>query len=136
MWPPPLLIERSPVLQVVLAVVVPAGFGLLLGVLLGVSEGVYVVLSILAILGGIGAGYEHADTLEGAGRGVAGGMLFGTFILFGHAVSGLSAKAKLPDPHIVLPIATTVLGMLFGALGASLRSRRERRMHPPPEVAA
>lgn len=127
MFPPPLLASRPPAVQIIIAVVVPALFGLICGVLLGISAGAYTVLSILGIAGGIGAGYDHADLLEGAGRGLAGGMLFGTFILFGHAVQGGHAKTSLPSPHVVLPIITTILGVLLGAIGGALRARRERR---------
>src|SRR6266852_2006255 len=95
----PLLASRSPTLQVVSAIVLPIVFGLICGIVLGVNGALYGVLSVLAILGGIGAGYEHPDAVEGAARGIAGGMLFGTFILFGHAVAGTHAKAALPDPH-------------------------------------
>ncbi|HEV3228832.1 MAG TPA: hypothetical protein VGY97_05100 [Solirubrobacteraceae bacterium] len=132
---PPLLASRSPVIQVVFAVVVPAAYGLLCGVILGVSSGAYVVLTVLAALGGVAAGYDHADVLEGAGRGLAGGLLFGTFILFGHAVAGTHAKASLPHPHVVLPIVTTVGGVLLGILGAAVRGRRERRETAPPAEA-
>jgi len=72
--------------------------------------------------------------LEGAGRGVAGGMLFGTFILLGHALYGGKAKAALPDPHAFLPVITLVAGAILGALGGGLRARRERREHPPAPV--
>jgi hypothetical protein len=131
MHPPPLFVRRSQGGQIVLGIVVPAVFGLITGIMLGVSEPVYLVLSLLGVLGGIGAGYEHDGAGEGAGRGVAGGMLFGTFILFGHAVSGLEEKAHLPEPHILLPIITTILGVAFGAIGGWLRARRERRSPSP-----
>jgi hypothetical protein len=132
MHPPPLFVRRSQGAQIVLGIVVPAVFGLITGIMLGVSEPVYLVLSLLGVLGGLGAGYEHAGGAEGAGRGVAGGMLFGTFILFGHAVSGLDEKAHLPEPHILLPVITTILGVLLGALGGALRARRERRAPTAP----
>jgi hypothetical protein len=115
----------------VIAIVLPAAFGLIVGVLLGISGAAYTILSLLGILGGIGAGYDHADTREGAGRGLAGGILFGTFILLGHALEGSRAKTDLPSPHVVLPIATTIFGMILGAIGATLRARRERRVSAP-----
>jgi hypothetical protein len=131
MWPPPLLASRPPGLQIVIAVVLPAAFGLVVGILLGISAGAYTVLSLVGILGGIGAGYDHADVLEGAGRGFAGGMLFGTFILLGHALEGSKAKTDIPSPHIVLPIATTIFGITLGAIGGALRARRDRRTRAP-----
>jgi hypothetical protein len=126
---PPLLVERGPNLQLVLSIAVPAFFGAVAGILLGVSEGAYVIFSALAILGGIGAGYEHASPGEGAMRGLAGGSLFGVFILLAHEISGMDAKAELPEPHAVLVVFTTVFGVALGALGGFLRARHERR-HP------
>ena len=124
----PLLAARSPTLQVLSAIVLPIVFGLICGIALGVNGALYGVLSVLAILGGIGAGYEHFDAAEGAARGLAGGMLFGTFILFGHAVAGTHAKAALPNPHVVLVLLTVLGGVGFGAAGGALRRRHTRRV--------
>jgi len=90
----PLLLERPFAVQLLLAIVVPALYGLLTGLMLGVSSAVYAVLSILGILGGLVAGYDHHGADEGFVRGVCGGLLFGTFILVGHSVFGMEAKAK------------------------------------------
>ena len=125
MFPPPLLLTRPPAAQVLLVIVVPAVFGALSGVLLGVSEGAYVAVSLVAVLGGIAAGYEHPNADEGALRGVCGGLLFGTFLLLGGTLTGKEAKASIPDPQWILPIVTTVLGVVFGAIGGGLRARRE-----------
>jgi uncharacterized membrane protein YGL010W len=124
---PPLLLARPAGLQIVIAIVVPALFGLLTGYLLGVSEVGYLVLSVLGIAGGIAAGYDHVGADEGATRGLCGGILFGVFILVGHSLFEQRAKAKIPDPHGVLVVITTVLGMLFGAIGGALRRRHEDR---------
>jgi hypothetical protein len=124
----PLLASRSPTLQVVSAIVLPIVFGLICGIALGINAALYGVLTVAAILGGIGAGYEHYDAAEGAARGVAGGLLFGTFILFGHAVAGTHAKAALPNPHVVLVLLTVLGGVGFGALGGTLRRRHTRRV--------
>jgi hypothetical protein len=113
--------------QIVSAIVLPIIFGAICGLALGISGTLYGVLTVIAIVGGIGAGYEHYDAAEGAARGIAGGMLFGTFILFAHAVSGARAKASLPDPHALLVIATTIGGIGFGGLGGGLRRRHTRR---------
>ena len=126
MSPPPLLLSRPPAVQLVLVIVVPAVFGALAGVLLGVSEGAYLAVSLLGILGGIAAGYEHSNADEGTVRGLCGGMLFGTFILLAATLTGDEAKADVPDPQAVLPIVTTVLGALFGAIGGALRARGDR----------
>jgi hypothetical protein len=121
---PPLLSSRPPRQQIILANVVPAVFGLVTGLLLGVSEVAYLVLSLLGILGGYGAGLEHPTPGDGATRGVVGGVLFGSFILFGHELTGAEAKAHLPEPAILLVAITTVLGAFLGALGGRTRSKR------------
>jgi hypothetical protein len=122
----PLLAERRPGEQAFIVLVLPALFGAICGVLLGISGGLYTVLTLLGILGGIGAGYDHATPSEGALRGIAGGALFGTFILLAHAIAGAHAKAKLPEPHIVLPIATTLISIALGAIGGAIRARQLR----------
>ncbi len=114
-------------MQVVTGVLVPAGFGLVAGVLLGVTEPGYLVVSVIALLGGYFAGLEHRTVEEGFLRGVNGGLLFGTFILVGHELSGVEPKADLPHPQILLVLITTVLGAGLGALGGRSRSRRRRR---------
>jgi hypothetical protein len=121
---PPLLSERPEGLQIVLAIVVPATFGAICGYLLGVSEPAYLVLTILAIAGGFGAGLEHDGPREGALRGFTGGILFGTFILVLHEVTGADAKADLPHPQGLLVVLTTVFGMGLGALGGRSRAKR------------
>ena len=123
----PLLADRPVGEQVFIVLVLPALFGAFCGVLLGISGGIYTVVTILAIAGGIGAGYDHPTAREGALRGIAGGALFGTFILLAHAVTGSHAKAKLPDPHILLPVATTLISIPLGAIGGALRARQIRR---------
>ena len=122
----PLLSERPVGEQVFIVLVLPALFGAICGVLLGISSGVYTVLTLLGILGGIGAGYDHPTASEGALRGVAGGALFGTFILLAHAITGEHAKAKLPEPHVLLPIATTLISVGLGAIGGAIRARQLR----------
>jgi hypothetical protein len=121
---PPLLLSRPVGLQVAIAVVVPALFGLLAGYLLTVDQTAYFVVSALGVLGGIGAGFEHPNPGEGAARGFAGGLLFGTMILLGAALVGDPATAHLPEPVGLLVVITTVLGVAFGALGGMLRRRR------------
>ena len=70
---PPLLTEQPRSLQVFLAVVLPVVYGALTGYFLGVSEPTYLVLSILGVLGGIGAGFDHHGAGAGAKRGVLAG---------------------------------------------------------------
>ena len=92
---------------------------------LGISESAYLIASVLAILGGFFAGFEHAGAREGAIRGVIGGTLFGSFILIGHEIHGHDAKADLPDPAILLILATAAFGAILGALGGRTRGRLE-----------
>lgn len=127
MFPQPLLADRPQAVQLVLAVAVPALFGVVCGVMLVVSEAAYIVLSVLAILGGVGAGFDHRGAGEGAVRGVVGGVLFGTLILVTRELSGKDALVDLPDPPVLLAVATGILGTLFGAIGGALRERVERR---------
>jgi hypothetical protein len=125
---PDLLDSHEPGTQLVLAIVAPAVFGLVTGIVLGVSEIGYLILSVLGIGGGYLAGLEHEGAEEGALRGFTGGILFGTFILAGHAISGLERQAHLPEPEILLVVITTVFGMLLGALGGRSRQRRSARV--------
>jgi hypothetical protein len=123
---PPRLSEHPPPVRFVLAVVVPAVYGAVTGYLLGVSEPVYVVLTVLGIVGGVGAGFDHLGAAAGARRGLLAGALFGGFILIAHEIDGAEAKADLPKPAILLVVVTTVLGAAFAALGGWLRARAER----------
>jgi hypothetical protein len=124
---PPLLSEHPPAVRFVLAVVVPAVYGAITGVFLGVSEPVYLVLSVLGVVGGVGAGFDHLGARAGVGRGVVAGSVFGAFILIAHELTGEEAEAHLPEPAILLVLITTVLAVLFGGLGGLLRARAERR---------
>jgi hypothetical protein len=109
-----------------LAVALPIAFGALTGYFLGVSEGTYLVLSVLGVLGGIGAGFDHLGPAAGAKRGLLAGALFGGSILLAHEIHGAEAEAHLPEPAILLVVITTVLGVAFAALGGWLRLRMGR----------
>lgn len=112
-----------------LALILPAAYGAVTGYFLGVSEGTYLVLSIIGILGGIGAGFDHMGASIGMRRGIVAGLIFGSSILIAHEIHGADAKADLPDPETVLVAITTGLGAAFGALGGWLRERvTERRL--------
>ena len=106
-----------------LAVVVPAVYGAITGYFLGVSEGTYLVLSLLGVLGGIGAGFDHMGAAAGAKRGLMAGTIFGSSILIAHEIHGATAKADLPHPAILLVVITALLGAAFGAIGGRLRAR-------------
>lgn len=124
---PPLFSSHPTSVQTLLGIVVPIIGGLVGGVLLVISEPVYLIYSILAIGAGYFGGLEHVGAEEGAMRGFTGGLLFGTFILFAKEISGSDPKAHLPEPEVVLVVITTVLGIGLGALGGRSRGRREAR---------
>jgi hypothetical protein len=105
-----------------LAVVVPAVFGAICGWLLGVDKTAYLVLSVLALLGGYAAGNEHKGAAEGALRGLIGGTLFGALILLTNEALDKTPKADLPDPKILLLAITIGIGVLLGALGGRARA--------------
>jgi hypothetical protein len=119
----PLLLDRSFPAQIFLAVILPAGFGFLTGYILGVDEVGYFILQAVGIIGGIGAGFDHVGSDQGFLRGLCGGLLFGVAILVAHSVFSDQAKATIPHPHAILPIFTTLLGGIFGAIGGGLRAR-------------
>lgn len=126
MEPPPLLSQRPRAVQYVLANAVPTIFGAICGVVLGVSEGAYLGLQLVAAIGGVGAGYDHRGTGEGAGRGAVGGIQFGAAIVAVYEIGNIVPKADLPHPAILLVVLTTVVGALLGAVGGTLRARRMR----------
>ena len=129
---PPLLSSRPPAIQILLANVVPLCFGALCGWMLGVSEGAYLGLNLLAAIGGFGAGFEHRGGGEGAARGFLGGIQFGAGILLVHELTGAEPKADLPHPAIVLAVLTGVFGALLGLAGGAYRARRMRQAGAPP----
>ena len=121
-----LLKERSNALEAIIVVVVPTVFGILTGIMLGISEIGYLVMSLLGILGGLVAGMEHEYGLEGFYRGLLGGLLFGTAILLAHGIADPEPEAELPDPEILVVLITAVFGAGLGALGGRMREKRER----------
>ena len=56
----------------------------------------YLVLSVLGVLGGIGAGLDHLGAAAGAKRGLVAGSIFGGSILIAHEIHGAEAEAHLP----------------------------------------
>ena len=122
----PLLSEHPRSVQFLLAFVLPAAYGALTGYFLGVSEPVYLILSIVGIVGALGAGLDHVGARAGAARGAIAGSVFGAAILIAHEIDGSEAEAHLPEPAIVLVVITTVLAVAFAALGGWLRERTER----------
>src|SRR3954471_8787464 len=122
---PVYLLDRPLVVRLVLVVLVPLVFGALCGFLLGQSKTVYIVLQLVAAIGGYVAGFEHRSGREAAVRGLIGGAFFGAGILLMHEITGDHEKTKLPDPHLVLLAFTAGIGAVLGAFGAGARRTRE-----------
>lgn len=120
---PTLLRTRPLPVQILLVVFVPAFFGAICGWLLGVDKTAYLVLSILALLGGYVAGTELKGAAQGALRGLVGGTLFGGAILIVNEAIGKTPKADLPHPKILLLAITVGVGVLLGALGGRARAK-------------
>jgi hypothetical protein len=133
---PPLMSEHPLGLQVILIGVVPAVYGAITGYFLGVSESVYLVLSVVGIVGGVAAGFDHVGAKAGARRGIAAGSIFGASILIAHEIHGADAKASLPHPGILLIVLTTVLAVAFASTGGWARARAERKAvtHSAPDI--
>jgi hypothetical protein len=120
----PLFSNRPPVAQLVGALVVPALFGAVCGVVLGGSATAYWALQGVGAVGGLLAGLEHRTASEGADRGLFGGLVFGSFLLLAHAIDGRTAQASLGEWPGVLIVFTGVAGALLGAAGGAIRSNR------------
>lgn len=129
----PLFRERPLALRIVTGGVVPLLFGAATGIVLGVSAGGYWAMQLVALAGGVFAGFEHADGWDGADRGLVGGAIFGTSLLVAHAIAGTHAQVKLPSFEPILVIFTAIIGMFAGALGGRLRrATMERSAGPGP----
>jgi hypothetical protein len=120
----PLFSTRSPAAQLVGALVIPAVFGAICGVVLGSSASAYWALQGLGAIGGVLGGMEHASAADGADRGLLGGLVFGSFLLLAHAIDGRAAQASLGEWPGLLLVFTSVAGALLGALGGAIRSNR------------
>ncbi|GAC1438145.1 MAG: hypothetical protein NVSMB51_13520 [Solirubrobacteraceae bacterium] len=122
---PVLLAARSPAASGLLTVLAPSAYGAICGAALGSSKGLYLILILLSLLGGLVAGMEHDDVLEGIWRGLLGGLLLGSVQLVVFDEIGKAAKADLPTPHSLLVLIAAVVGAGLGAAGAARRSRRK-----------
>jgi hypothetical protein len=117
----PLFHERSREVQIITAVIVPAAFGAVAGIVLGISAAAYWLIQAVALIGAVLAGLEHRNGREGARRGLIGGTLYGTFLLIAHAVAGTDETVKLPKFAPILVVFTALFGILGSALGGRLR---------------
>ena len=135
MFEPTLLRDRPRPAQIVLGGVIPAIFGVIAGVLVGVSSGAYWVLAGVVAVGGFIAGFEHQDGWGGADRGVVGGAIYGAALLITHAIVGTHAKVSLGSFPPLLAVVTAIIGMFLGAAGGRL-ARLARERHSKPAEAA
>ena len=124
---PTLFSERPAAVQLIAGLVVPAAFGALVGVMLGVSAAAFYGLQVLAAIGGVLGGFEHRNAEEAADRGLLGGLVFGSFLLLAHAITGAEPKASLGSMPALLIVFAGIAGALLGALGATLRGALQRR---------
>lgn len=124
---PALLGDRPRAAQAGAAIAVPVALGVLCGWLLGVSRVGYTIVTLLLILGGIAAGYEHRSPRGGALRGALGGVLVGGAIAVTHAAIGGDARAGVPHPTILIALLFGAIGAVLGIGGAALRRRHEHR---------
>jgi hypothetical protein len=102
------------------------------GYFLGHSKTVYIVLQIVAAIGGYVAGFEHRSGREAAIRGFIGGACFGGGILLMHELTGDKPTVKLPEPPVVLMAFTAGIGAVLAAFGAGARATREEKGPPEP----
>jgi ABC-type branched-subunit amino acid transport system permease subunit len=127
MHTPTLFRDRPRPVQIVLGGLVPLAFGAVVGIVLGVSTGVYWALAVLAAIGAVLAGFEHQDGWGGADRGLVGGALFGLGVLLAHWIAGTHAKVSLGSFPPLLIVVDAIAGMLLGAVGGRVaRGMRER----------
>ena len=129
---PVYLLDRPLAARIVLVVVIPVVFGLITGFFLGESKTVYIILNVLAAIGGYVAGFEHRSAREAAVRGAIGGAFFGAGILLMHQITGDRTVIHLTDPKIILIAITAAFGAILGAFGASARAAREEKGPPEP----
>jgi threonine/homoserine/homoserine lactone efflux protein len=109
--------------------IAPAGWGLLCGLALGVSEPLYLVGAVIGILGGIVGGMQHSTSSQALLRGLWAGLLFGLAILLGFEIGGeAEPEADIPDPRIFLLLLTTVPALPLHWLGWKLRARSDAKL--------
>jgi 4-amino-4-deoxy-L-arabinose transferase-like glycosyltransferase len=124
---PPLLAERPPVVRFALTYVTPVLGGFAAGAMLGVGAAAWAIANVIAVLAGLGAGFEHDDLRDAARRGAVGGLLFGLAIVLADALVVGDRAATIADPPILQPLVTVVAGTLLALGGCALRGRAVRR---------
>jgi hypothetical protein len=104
-------------------------FGLVCGFVLSEGKTGWIIVNLIATIGGLLAGVDHAGPREGATRGAIGGFLFGSGIVIADAISEAAPVADVPHPIVLLIVVTTVLGAGLGALGGLIGRRVRAREH-------
>ena len=122
-----LFAERPTGVQLLLVFVVPVVFGAICGAVVAPVPVVYLVLQLVAVLGGIFAGLEHRRISEATIRGLAAGMCFGFAILLTHVLLGGDDHKLLGEDPVLLPWLTGLFGAGFAILGSFLRRWLEGR---------
>lgn len=117
--------SRSEAGRTVVGGLVPAAVGALAGVLVGISAPAYWAVALVAAVGAVLAGLEHAGGWEAADRGFLSGLIYGTALLLAHELAGTHAKVSLGSFPPILAVITTIAGTLLTAAGGRLA--RERR---------
>jgi hypothetical protein len=108
--------------------------GGLAGVNVGVSAVAYWAIAVVAAVGALASGFEHTDGWDAADRGFLSGLIYGTALLLAHEVAGTAAKASLGSLPALLPVVTTLAGMLLAAAGGHLaKERRRDAVRPLPQ---
>lgn len=134
-FPPPLLLERPVPARIALGLVPPAAFGFVCGVALDKSQPLYIVLIVIAAIGGVLGGFEMYGSGQGALRGLVSGALFGLFLLLAHQLVSGDATVKLPRPAILYLVFTIVPGVALSAWGGRLRLEYDERDEPPIDLS-
>ena len=128
MYDPKLFRDQPRPTQIISGGVIPAIFGAIAGILVGVSVPAYWGFGALAAIGSTVAGFEHQDGWGGADRGLVAGAIYGAALLIAHAIAGTHAKVSLGSFPPFLIVVTAIAGMLLSALGGRIaRQGRERR---------
>src|SRR2546426_2671153 len=104
----PLLSERPRAVQLTVPVALPLIGGFLVGWTLAGSAALWAVANVIAILGGVAAGFDHDGATAGARRGAFGGLLFGLAVVLADATVVDDRAATLPGPAVLFAGLPTV----------------------------
>jgi hypothetical protein len=128
-WAPPLLRDQPRALGLLNVFAPPLLWGMLCGLLCGISRIAFIVGLVLSLIGAFGAGRQHLGILAGTCRGGLAGALFGGAILAGRGLGG--GGTLLFHLPILQVVFTGSVAAFLGALGG-LSRLRERGAAPGP----